>query len=614
MDVAALSLAFGRMVPVQLLTHGHASTSGLQSVDAFVSYAPLEAPEAQANYAEQLIQLAHMSPYPPPDRMHSALMHGVRHWTDDVVAAGADPGNSQVCLDFWRGVGATSRHASSRVYYVSQTLFKLGPEFDLALLGVLEVDKRAVIVLKRYGVRCEGFSAGSLSCGSRMGGDVLHLRIARRLGPKARGRIFFLPAMNTSDYALAMLCASAVLDPYPFGGYTTIFEALRIGVPTITWPHNAMASRTAVAMYDLLAQESGFDYWTICCVASDTASYVGKAVAWARALPGARANLTILTKRFASRLWNRPHAAQEWAELILEMASKAPQHPMHTPEAILLGREGRTLRASNCITVIAFSCFGVSFASGTWKILHVRTLRTAAFFRVRRLGVRARTTFGRGMRVAELGKYLWTLKLEGRGISRPWLSQWTWAGPHQLVLQQHTPIQIPRGASPQLPHLLALDSDGLTLELAPGSLLRLHKSRGRPLAATGRSLKGLTNSWCCVLVPESLLDATARERSSLLLGAAMLKKGGGKFVFYAYQDVWPHAVVRLSATCCLASRAAVASCREDVSYVEGLAWLSGGLQGSGRILAHFSTERGHRLARSLDFAKLTLLLHAWTST
>ncbi len=50
-----------------MATHGHASTTGVPSLEYFVSYAPFELPEAQEHYSEKLVTLNDFSPYYKPE-------------------------------------------------------------------------------------------------------------------------------------------------------------------------------------------------------------------------------------------------------------------------------------------------------------------------------------------------------------------------------------------------------------------------------------------------------------------------------------------------------------------------------------------------------------------
>ena len=90
-----------------------------------------------------------------------------------------------------------------------------------------------------------------------------------------RGRVDFLPASNAravhlSDYSQMDLA----LDPFPFCGTTTTFEALMMGVPVFALTGDRYGGRSSTAT--LLA--SGLDV----CVAESEADYVARAVELAR--------------------------------------------------------------------------------------------------------------------------------------------------------------------------------------------------------------------------------------------------------------------------------------------------------------------------------------------
>ena len=63
------SLAFSRLAPVQAAMWGHPITSGLDTVDYYISSELAEAAEADANYTEKLVRLKNLPLYylrPPP--------------------------------------------------------------------------------------------------------------------------------------------------------------------------------------------------------------------------------------------------------------------------------------------------------------------------------------------------------------------------------------------------------------------------------------------------------------------------------------------------------------------------------------------------------------------
>ena len=60
MDAITLKLASLRLAPVQIATWGHPDTSGLPTIDYYLSAEGMEPPGAQENYVEQLITLPHL--------------------------------------------------------------------------------------------------------------------------------------------------------------------------------------------------------------------------------------------------------------------------------------------------------------------------------------------------------------------------------------------------------------------------------------------------------------------------------------------------------------------------------------------------------------------------
>ena len=96
-------IAFGRFAPVQAVSWGHPDTTGLTSLDYFVSADAIEAPEADDYCTERLIRLNRLPClYEPTDQ--------------------PDPKkNSRVELGL---------PLSGTLYGCPQTLFKLHPEFD----------------------------------------------------------------------------------------------------------------------------------------------------------------------------------------------------------------------------------------------------------------------------------------------------------------------------------------------------------------------------------------------------------------------------------------------------------------------------------------------------
>merc|ERR1711879_483701 len=68
-DPFSYELAFARLAPVQVLIPGHYYTSGIDTIDYFISFAPFEASDhatSQRWYSERLVVLRDLPPYSDP--------------------------------------------------------------------------------------------------------------------------------------------------------------------------------------------------------------------------------------------------------------------------------------------------------------------------------------------------------------------------------------------------------------------------------------------------------------------------------------------------------------------------------------------------------------------
>lgn len=204
MDSFTYSLAFSRLAPVQVTTWGHPVTSGITTIDYFLSSKLLESNEALTHYTETLVRLDSLAVYyyrptvPPACRADFGL-------AEDVT-----------------------------MYACPQSLFKLHPDFDAVLGEILRRDRRGVLVL------LEGWAS--------YWKELLLGRFAVTLAD-VLDRIIFLPRMSRDRFL--GLCASAdvLLDPLHFGGGNTSYEGLAAGTPVVTLPSNFLRGRITLALY-----------------------------------------------------------------------------------------------------------------------------------------------------------------------------------------------------------------------------------------------------------------------------------------------------------------------------------------------------------------------------
>ena len=200
-------LAFSRLARVQALLAGHPCTSGLPSIDWFVSNVHQDTAEAQAHYSERLARLrlipvcVNQSAFPAQRMTRAAL-----GWDD-----------------------------ATRYYVCPMMLQKMHPEFDWALAEILRRDTRAEVVL---------FADHS----HPLWQDQLEQRFETCM-PDVAQRIHFRPFAPKDEFLSVLLEADCVLDPFHFSGGVTTYVALSLGVPVVTLPGELFRGRMTAGIY-----------------------------------------------------------------------------------------------------------------------------------------------------------------------------------------------------------------------------------------------------------------------------------------------------------------------------------------------------------------------------
>ena len=227
MEPLTYFLAFARLAPVQCVFWGHPMTTGLRSVDYFVSARDLEIDGAEDHYTEALLlpEVPTVS-YRRPDRPPEAA---------NKSAFGLDE----------------TRHC----YLCPQTLFKFHPDFDPLIGNILDRDTNGEFVL------IEGKHPEWQ--------ERLTERWQNSIGTAAE-RIRFLPRQGYQDFMRLLSAADVILDPTVFGGGNTTLEALAMGTPVVTLPGNYLRDRISYAWYRKMELDD--------CVASNADNYVTIAV------------------------------------------------------------------------------------------------------------------------------------------------------------------------------------------------------------------------------------------------------------------------------------------------------------------------------------------------
>ncbi|ANB17667.1 tetratricopeptide repeat protein [Dokdonella koreensis] len=231
LDPRSQVLAALRLAPVQCVLGGHPVTSGLPTIDYFLSGAAIEPPDADAHYRERLVRLPGLGARPrPPSAPGNA----------DWLPGGACEGPLLLCLQ----------------YHI-----KLVPGFDAVLARIAE----------RTGARIGFFTREpALTRLFRARVDA----VFARHGLDAGRHLVDLPAQGYADYLAGVAATPLVLDTPGFSGGGTSLDALGVATPVLAFRSAMARGRQTAGMLDLIGVDD--------LVATDEADYVDKAVALCR--------------------------------------------------------------------------------------------------------------------------------------------------------------------------------------------------------------------------------------------------------------------------------------------------------------------------------------------
>jgi predicted O-linked N-acetylglucosamine transferase (SPINDLY family) len=228
MEPVSYLLSFSRLAPVQCVSFGHPDTTGVPTLDWFVSSALYEPDGAAAHYTERL----HLV----PDA--GTLAYYRRPRLDGAPGTRA----------------ALGLPADARVYACPQAPFKFHPAFDAVLAGILQRDPRGVLLVVDSHPHW---------------GRLLRARLERAI-PACADRVRFVAPLPHAEFLRLLQLADVVLDPPHFNGMNTSLEALALGTPVVTWPGTLQRARHGLGLYRRMGVDD--------CVVGSAAAYVETAV------------------------------------------------------------------------------------------------------------------------------------------------------------------------------------------------------------------------------------------------------------------------------------------------------------------------------------------------
>jgi predicted O-linked N-acetylglucosamine transferase (SPINDLY family) len=208
MDAYTYFLAFSRLAPVQCVSFGHPDTTGIPNMDYWVSSENFEEEGASQHYSEKLFLLRNLG----------SLAYYYRPTLQQPE----------------KGRGDFGLPANKHLYLCPQALFKLHPDFDAILAGILRGDALGEVVL--------------VEARTTAWVELLRERFQATI-PDIADRIRFIPGLSQEDFLSLIAVCDVMLDTIYFNGMNTSLEALAVGTPVVTMPNALQRGRHTLGMY-----------------------------------------------------------------------------------------------------------------------------------------------------------------------------------------------------------------------------------------------------------------------------------------------------------------------------------------------------------------------------
>ena len=202
-------LTFIRFAKLQITSWGHPITTGNDSIDYFLTSNLIEKSDYQHLYSEKLMLSNYLPMYFYEPKVDKRLSN------NDL--------------------------AQKNIYFCSQNLIKIHPNFDEILKKILEKDEKAKI----YFIRDKN--------------QILDKKLQKRFKKKINNdynRIKFIDRMSNDDYIDLCGKASVLLDTLYFGAGNSFHESMIYGTPTVTMPSESLKSRIVLGAYKQMKIEN----------------------------------------------------------------------------------------------------------------------------------------------------------------------------------------------------------------------------------------------------------------------------------------------------------------------------------------------------------------------
>jgi protein O-GlcNAc transferase len=217
MDPMTVNLGCLRLAPIQMTSWGHPDTSGLPTIDYYLSSDLMEPKNAQEHYTEKLVRLPNLSIYYTPLAIQPQTLKkqeiGIKN--DEIM--------------FW----------------CCQSLYKYLPQHDDVFVRIAKDLGNCKFVFIKY-------DQGEYVL------EIFQQRLSRAFqeyGLNYQDYCIFLPRMDINTFAGITAIADIFLDSIGWSGCNSTLESVAHNIPVVTLPGDLMRGRHTLAILKMMGIE-----------------------------------------------------------------------------------------------------------------------------------------------------------------------------------------------------------------------------------------------------------------------------------------------------------------------------------------------------------------------
>jgi protein O-GlcNAc transferase len=213
MNALTFRLASLKLAPIQCTSMGHPITSGLPTMDYYLSSELMEPAGAEADYTEKLVKLPNLSVFYSPQEFPE---NGLSRASFDLKSGGI-------------------------LFFCAQALFKYLPQYDTVFPQIVQkVGNCQFAFIQGHSIHLTNQFRRRLQ------------RAFANYGLNYEDYVVILPRLNETEYHALNCLSDIFLDSIGWSGCNTTLEALACDLPVVTLPGNMMRSRHSMAFLTMM--------------------------------------------------------------------------------------------------------------------------------------------------------------------------------------------------------------------------------------------------------------------------------------------------------------------------------------------------------------------------